>query len=75
MHIDIIADERHDLAVVTEYAFDGLRGLVAGDLVPEVERLCGVEQFYGKHFLAVVDDADELCRGVGTHADVILLTL
>ena len=75
MHIDIVADERHDLAVVIEYALDGLGGLVAGELMSEVERLRGVKQLYRKYFLAVVDDAHKFRRSVGTHADVILLTL
>ena len=75
MHILVILDERNALSVLGEYLFYGRRRLESGLLVSEIKRLGGVEKLNGEDCLAVLHDPDEFGGGVGTHADMILLSL
>ncbi len=54
MHVGIVANERHILAVILEQPLDCLRGPASRKTVPEIHCLRSIEQLDGKHGAAII---------------------
>ena len=72
MHITVIIDERHHLAVMSKDFFDSPR---LTERTTELESLSRSEKLDGKNALGVLHHTHKLGSRIRTHAHMILLTL